>query len=1044
MKNEVLSSETNSIVKFAVHRRVTMGMCILGVLVLGWLSLSRLPLEFLPTFSSSHISVHAPYPSSSPVETERLIVRPLEDILGTINGIETLNAVATANDGFVNISFLDGTEMDIAAVEVRDRIDRIRNMLPSDLERVYVRRFQTSDIPVLRFHLSAPWDQDRLFRFVDEVVQPRLERLEKVANVEVSGLLARELQVNLIPDRLASHGVNLRDLATLIRNNNLTLTGGPIREGSRKYMVRVTGKFRTLDEIRRLLVNDAGVRLGDVAEVAFAYPERDHYHYLNGSEAMSIRIYKASTANLLEVVKRVRAEMDHIRELPEAAGLDVNYFHDTSEDVKNGLTELRNTGLLGGGLAIAFMFLFLRRLRTTLLVAIAIPLSVIVTFVIMYLIRQVGWADLTLNIISLMGLMLAIGMLVDNSIVVIESIFRHRQELGEDAHTASLHGASEVALPIGASTLTTMCVFMPMIFIVSGGHFSAFIRNIGITIVIVIAASLIVALTVVPMVAAFLLGGESTRRQTLFEQISTGYGAVLRFTLHHRIAFSLLIVGLLAFSWYLYQSIGRSFTTRSFERQLAIQVDLPRSFSMEQKEAFFQEVYRLLDSHREELEIANIAYTIGRGSGRSREHSRENRIELFLVDEEESKLDTSKIRDRVEELLPVKPGVAFTLSRSRRGPRRGTGSSLDIELLGDRLEVLEVMSRKVVQALEEIPMLQDVDSSLESGDEEIWIHPDRDRALQAGLSSQAVGMTVAGALSSRTVSYLETEDREVNMVVQYREKDRQTLDQIKKLPVAFGTSPLPISSVADFQMAPGARTIEREDRRSRIEISSDTASGIPPFAVIDTIQEVLGSMDFPSGYTWEMGAEVREQAEEESNALFMLLFALLLIYMIMASLFESFAQPFTIMFAVPFAFIGVGLVMAFAGQPRDRSSDMGLIILAGIVVNNAIVLIHHINRLRRQGMPRDEAIVLGGRHRLRPILMTAVTTILGLSPMVAPFFFPQVFGAVEGRAAFWAPVGLVILGGLTTSTFLTVLVIPTIYSLVDDFTGFLKRILAAV
>ena len=600
-----MTQHINPIVKFSVDRRVTMGMCVLGVLVLGWLSFTRLPLEFLPTFSSNHISIEMPYPSSSPQETERLIVRPVESILGTINGIEEIDAMASSNSGRVSVRFLDDTNMDLAAVEVRDRIDRIRNQLPDDLERIYIRRFQSTDIPILRFHVSAPWGEDRLYRFTDDVIQRRLERLEDVANVDVRGLRTREVRVSLIPDRLASSGVSLRDINSRLRANNLNVSGGPIREGSKKYIVRVVGEFQTLEDIGKLPMNDRGLRLNDVADVTFAYPERESFYYLNGTEAMSIGVNKASGGNLLSVVDRVKAELASIQQMPEAEGLYVNYYHDASKDVRNGLAELRNTGLLGGGLAILFIFLFLRRVRTTLLVAIAIPLSVVVTFVFIYLMRQAGLTDLTINVISLTGLMLAIGMLVDNSIVVIESVFRHRQELGEDPRTAVLRGASEVALPIAASTLTTICVFLPLIF-VNIGPFGNFMRNIGLTIVIVMVASLVVSLTIVPMAGSVLLKGESSKRLAIFDRATSAYGAMLRFTLRHRFAFSLVVIGTLGSSWLLYQNIGRAgFSFPSFARQLSLQVDVPRSYSIEQKQALFDEVYELLDGRREELEIAS-------------------------------------------------------------------------------------------------------------------------------------------------------------------------------------------------------------------------------------------------------------------------------------------------------------------------------------------------------------------------------------------------------------------------------------------------------
>ncbi len=1034
--------KVNPIIRFAVERRVTMAMAVLGVLVLGWLSLTRLPLEFLPAFSSSNISVSAPYPSSSPSETERLIVRPLEDSLSTINGVETLTAVATSSSGSVNLRFVDGTDMDLAAVDVRDRVDRVRYRLPDDLERVSIRRFQSSDRPVLRFQISADWPREQLYRFSEDIVVRRLQRLEGVADVQLRGVETREVQINLIPDRMTALGIDVRDVSSVIRSNHQASSAGTVRDGSQSFLVRIEGKLTDLEEIRALPLG-AGLRLGDVAIVEMAYPEQDDWNYLNGKEALNVQLYKASTANLLAMIEGAKAEIDAIMQLPEAAGLNINVYSDDSKDVSNGLRELRNTGLLGGGLAVVFMYLFLRRFRSTLLVAIAIPVSVVVTFVFMYLSRQAGWTDLTLNIMSLMGLMLSIGMLVDNSIVVIESIFRHHEDLGEDARTATLHGASEVALPIAASTLTTVCVFLPMIFMSSGGRFAMFMGNIGITVVVVMVSSLIVAITVVPMVAARLLGGERAHEGRLWDRFSAAYARSLRFMLRHRLGFGALVIAALVGSWFLYQNIERSFSMSSFERQVTVLVDTPKSYSVDQKRTLYDEVYSILDEQRDELEIANITHTFRRGTGRSRGWSRDNRFSIYLVDEEQSHLDTGEIRNRIEELLPTRAGVTFTLSRSRRG-HSGSGSSIELQVQGDRLEILEQFVQRAVTAMKTLPGIRDADSSLESGDAEVIVRPDRERVLAAGLSSQAVGQSVSSALSSRAVSYFEVEDRELDMVVQHREEDRKTLDQLKKLPIAFGDSKVTIGAVADFDTVPGARSIERIDRRSTLTVTAETAAGTNSFMAQRMAQQAMENLGLPAGYEIVEGEDWMRGEQDAGEALFLLLFALVLIYMVMASLFESFAQPFTIMFSVPFAFIGVGLIMSLTGQARSSSSDMGLVILAGIVVNNAIVLVDHINRLRGQGMTRDEAIVVGGRHRLRPILMTAMTTVLGLSPMVAGYFLPSVFGAPDGRAAFWAPVGLVILGGLTTSTFLTVMVIPIVYSLIDDLTIFVSRIAATV
>ena len=1032
----------NPIVRFAVERRVTMGMIILGVVVLGWLSLARLPLEFLPSFSSSNITVIAPYRSSSPEEVERLVVRPLEDALGTINGIDTMSANAAADSARITLSFVDGTDMDMAAVDVRDRVDRARHLLPDDLERVNIRRFQTSDIPVLRFDISADWPVERFYDFTESVLQRRLERLEGVAQVSVSGIRTPELQVLLDPNRLQAHKVDVRELVSLLRDSNLNVSAGDIKEGSRKLLVRSVGEFDTPEEIRGLPLNGEGLRLGDVAEVVYGLPQQEQFNYLNGREAVTVFINKTSSANVLAVVDRAKEELEAISRLPEAAGLEYHIFNDASVDVRKGLGQLGNAGLIGGLLAIGSMYLFLRRFRTTALVALAIPISVIATFVLMYLMRQAGVSDITLNVVSLAGLMLALGMLVDNSVVVIESIFRHRNELGEDSRTAALYGASEVALPILASTVTTICVFLPLIFLNTGGRFKLYMENIGITVCIVMVASLLVALTVVPMAAVPLLKAQESRPSRFIDRLTGSYGWVLHFTLRHRFLFVLSIVAMFAGVVHLFTTIERSFSSRSLERQVILKVDTPRQYSPEQTAVLYETLYTLLDSRREELDIADISYAFDRGTGRSRAGWRRSRqFDIYLLDEDESDLTTGEVRERLRELLPVKAGVDLRIAAGRG--RHGS-SGIQIELMGDDPVVLEFLSQQVADRLAALPMIRDVDTSLESGDEEIQVRVSGDRAMQAGLSSRAVAATVNNALSSRAVSHFKTGEREVELVMQYREEDRETLDQLKNVPVFAASAPLPLGAVAEFEFVAGPRSIERENHLAQVSVSANTTDPTASFAAMGMITRMMNEIALPPGYEWSFGRWNRHMQEDQNSGLFALLFALPLVYMLMAALFESFTQPLTIMFSVPFALLGVGLVMKFANQPWETMTILGLIVLLGVVVNNAIVLIDHINFLRLSGMSRTEAIVKGGQHRLRPILITAVTTILGLMPMVAPFLFPQWFGPVEGRAATWAPIGLIIVGGLTTSTFLTLIIIPTIYSLVDDFTRFLGRVVKAV
>jgi len=1043
-----MTRRVHPIVRFAVERRVTMTMVVLGVLVLGGISLSRLPLEFLPTFSSSSISVEAPYPSSSPEEIRRLILQPLEDSLGTINGIETLSASASAERASVRLSFLDGTNMDMAAVDVRDRIERVRHLLPSDLDRVTLRRFQSTDIPVLRFHVSASWPKERLYDFVENTLMRRLERLEGVAQVAVDGLRSPQLQIDVNPDRLRSHGLDVRTLVANLRSNNVNLSAGDLKEGSRKLLVRAVGEMATVDEFRHLPVGPGGLTLADVAEVSYTFPRQESFSFLNGVEALTVSINKTSTANLLAVVERVKVELDTIASEPRAEGLTIRIYDDNSEDVRLGLAQLRDAGLVGGGLAILAVFFFLRRFRTTALIAVAIPISVVATFVIMYLMRQAHVSEITLNVVSLAGLMLALGMLVDPAIVVIESIFRHRNELGEDSKTAALAGTSEVALPIVASTATTLCVFLPLIFFQGGGWFQNTFKNIATTTSIVIFASMLVALTVVPMAAVILLRHQHAREPGLVSKMYRAYGRILAFTLDHRFAFVLSMLAFLGGAVYLFSTIERSFASPREERQVTLNVDTPRQYSLEQTTALYGELYALLDARRDELGIADIAYAYDRGSGRSRSGWRRGRcIELYLKDESETSLTPAEVRERIRPLLPTRAGVDLRIAQ---GEGRHGSSGVEVELMGDDPVVLELISRQLSGQLARLPMIRDVDTSLESGDEEIHVRLDPERTQEAGLSSEAVAFTVANALSGRAVSYFKTGDREVDVILQYREEDRETLDQLKNVPV-FGARregevpvALPLAAVASFERTAGPRTIERENHRSKVSVSANVTDPRASFAALGMIRGFMAETPLPPGYEWSFGRWTRFQQQDQASSWFLFVFAGLLVYMLMAALFESYAQPLTIMLSVPFALLGVALVLKFANQPLGPMESMGLTILMGLVVNNAIVLIDHINQLRAEGHSRREAILLGGQHRLRPILITAVTTILGLLPLVAPILFPRWFGPVEGRSGSWAPIGLVILGGLTTSTFLTLIITPTLYSLVDDLTLFAKRVVAKV
>lgn len=1035
---EQVPERGSALARFAVDRRVTISMIAVGLVVLGYVSLTRLPLEFLPSFGANSLWVSVDYESSSPEETERLIVRPLEQSLGTIPGISSLSATARANSGNVSLEFDEGVDMDLMVVEARDRVDRVRHLLPDDIERINIRRFQSTDIPILQFHLGAPWERERLFDFAEDIVQPRLERLEGVASVDMRGVRRRELRVSMDPQRMEALGVDVRDVSQVLAQNNVNVSGGTITDGSRKLIVRTVGEFRRPEDIRETPIGNSGLRLSDVADVTFEFPTQTSFDFLNGEEAVTFRIYKASTGNVLAVADAVKAEMTDIAAVPRYEGIDTRYIRDSSLDVRGGLSQLALAGLFGGGLAIFILLLFLQKVRTTLLVAVAIPLSIITTFVIMYLARQAGLVDTTLNVISLFGLMVAVGMLADPAIVVIDSISRHFTEYKEDSRTAAIHGASAVTMPIIAGAATTMCVFVPLVFLgaTMGGFFRIF-QDFGFTLSVVIVASLLVALTVVPMMAGVVLRNERRVYSRTMRLLGRLHGKIIRRTLQHRLVSLGVAIGLLGLAWVLYQNIERSSFSQTVERQVTINVDVPRAYTIDETREVMESLATQIEERREELEIADVVHEYRRDGGRSRGGygGGGRRFELYLVDEAESERSVKEITDELREMLPTVAGVSFRIAESRgRGPGGGGGIRLDLK--GDDMAVLELVSGRVVERLATLPWIRDVDTSLESGTEELHVTPNAERALASGAGSMAVAQSVRSALTTRPAGTIESDQREVDIVVQYPEQERERLDHLRRMPVFVAGARVPIGAMADFEAVSGPRSIEREDRRPKLTISANTTVPGASFRLMGQVQEVLADIPLPPGYEWSFDRWSRMGQSDFSAAGFAFAFALLLIYLIMVALFESFLHPAVIMFSIPFSFIGVAVTLKLTGQTLGNTAMLGMVLLAGIVVNNAIVLIAHVNSLRRQGMPRDEALVLGSEHRLRPVMMTALTTFCGLLPLAAPYFLPGLFGSVDGRAGQWAPIGLVLAGGLPTSTLLTLLLVPTIYAVTDD----LKRL----
>lgn len=1024
-----------NISEFSVKRPITTLMIILSVLVLGSLGLQRLPLTFYPEISSQSLRINIPYPSSSPQEVERLIARPVEEIMGTLPNLERMSSTSAANNGNISLEFKSGTDMDLAAMEVRDRLDRVRAQLPDDVDRVFIFRWQTSDRPIYEFSVAWNRSKDELHEAVQKEIIPRLQRIDGVANVETRGIDERQVLVQLDQARMRAHHVDFFDLSQSLRTNNANVSGGWVIDAGRKFTVRSIGEFQTVEEIAKVPIRGTKLVLGDVAKISYDFPEQTNFQRLNKSNAVVLRVYKASTANVIDVARRTKSALEAIKTEPEFAGLQTQNFRDQSTEILDSLKNLAIAGIFGGILATIMLYVFLRKFRSTVIISLAIPISIMATFFIMYIARLAPFnSEITLNLVSLSGLMFAVGMLVDPAVVVLENIFRHKQEEGLDAHSASIVGAKEVSVAVVSASMTTIIVFVPLIFMNQSG-FGRFMVDFGIAIVSATIASMIMSLTLIPLAASRLFTGKEKPKAKLIQRMSDVYGTAISTVT--RFPYSLIAVAVLLSvaygAWWLQSQIDRAWMPSTPAREMRLDVELDRNFSIQQVAAIFDSVENILLNNKEELEIATISTNYSK---------RRSQINIFFVPEEDGQHRTADLYNMVRDKLPVIAGAEFKVGRMMG--RGGGDMGVSVELKGKSTEVLMTYVEEVRAMLEGIEGVKDINTSMERGDEEVSINVDRVRAQKYGLSSQQVASTISSALSSRANSKFKAHDREVDILVQLAEEDRVNLQQLETMALQNTRGEMvQLGSVANLDVKKGPEAITREDRQTTITIFANTEqSGM--WKVSREIDQRMASVELPPGYSWSKGRnwQMMQQSEQDSN--FAIILAIILVYIIMASLFESFIHPFTIMFSVPFALIGVFLMFWFTNTNLTTMANLGILVVCGLVVNNGIILIDAINKLRRSGVPRTEAIRIGGRNRLRPILMTTLTTILGLLPLVVPAMFPEIFGPQEGRSGMYAPVGLAVVGGLVTSTPLTLFLMPIFYVYFDNLAIWASKVTARV
>jgi len=1019
-----------NIPQFSIQRPVTILMATLIAVLLGGIAYVRIPVDLMPDIVFPTLTVTTEYEGVAPEEIETLVSRPLEEAFAAAPGVEKVTSTSTEGQSMVRVEFAYGTNLDEAANELRTRLDRRRAFLPDDVQPSTIFKFDVSQFPVMFLTVSSPdMGPKELRRFVEKNIQYRLERVPGVAQFNVRGGLRRQIHVDLDLEKLRALDLSVSDIVRILRDENLNRPVGPVYEGQFEVLLRTRGEYQNLQDILNVAVTTRGgvpVQIRDIAEVEDSHEELRYMVAVNGEQAVRLLVYKQSGANTVEVSDGVWKEIEKIhRDYPN---IRIEATRDTADFIRASIANLRGAALQGAGLAVIVLLLFLRSLSSTLIIGVAIPISVISTFALMY------FNGFTLNTISFGGLALGVGMLVDNSIVVLENIYRHREK-GKDRKEASIIGSRQVATAITASTLTTIAVFVPVLFI-SGMSGETF-RQLATVVAFSLLCSLIVSLTVVPALCSCFLGAGRPARGGLSrvlqraadgqQRLSGNYGRLISWALDHRKTVAASATLAFLGSLYLIPLIGVELQPEVDEGEIRVDLELEPGTRVEQTHAV---VTRLAEVARETVpEAIYIMTEAGSSSPWRRTGTHTGELRIQLVEQAERDRSAQEIARVLRQALSSEPGMVVRTRVSGSWFRLGGGfgdqsDRLSVEIRGHDLTVMDELANQVRDAMQEVPGVAAGLISRQPGLPEMVVTVDRAKASSLGLNVAHVADTLETAIGGTRASFYREDGDEYDLVVRLKEEDRLTLDQVGQVPITTPAGQaIPAENILRMQRQEGPVEITRSDQQ-RIVVVSGIIAGRDLGSIVAGLQEKLADISRPPGFEFTFGGEWEEQQEAFRSMTFAAILALLLVYMVMASQFESLRDPFIILFSIPLAVIGVSLMLFLTGTTFNIQGFLGLIVLVGIVVNNAIVLVDYMNLLRREnGYSLREAVVTGGSRRLRPILMTTITTVLGLAPMA--------IGIGEG-GELQAPLARVVIGGLTASTLITLVVIPTLYMALEE------------
>ncbi len=1026
--------------EFSVRRKVTASMIAMILVVVGVIALSRLGLDFFPDLEYPTVSVITTYRGASSEDIERTLTEPLERIISSVSGVKKVTSQSSEGVSVLMVEFEWGTNLDFAAQDIRDQVGLYRNFLPANASNPLVVKFNLSQFPVIFYGITANsgYSTYDLKKLIEDEVKPRLERLDGVASAAVFSTDEREIRVEVDKNALISYNLGLDRVVMALAAENVNTPAGDVVERHEDLIVRALGEFNGVEDIRNVVVGlsqkGEPIYLRDIAEVKDTFKETRSVARVQGQKGVYLIVNKRSGANSAIVGNAVKKEVEKIKAtLP--AGIEFHPALDQAEMIQLVTGNTANNALVGGLLAIVMILLFLRNWRPTLIISIAIPLSIITTFIALYA------AGYTLNLMTLGGLALGVGMLVDNAIVVIENTFRHIEE-GKPVEQAAVLGASEVGMAITASTLTTIIVFLPVVF--AGGITGKLTQPLALTIVFALASSLFVALTLVPLFSALLFKARAKKKyseaedkdeecvvkEPAFAAFRNLYRRLLTAALRKRKTVLATTAGLFVFSLIIAAFLGTEFMPQSDRNFLMVRIKLPVGTSLEETNRVLTQVENLF---RQQSEVKMVSAQAGSraeedpadmASGMGITGTHEGMLMVRLVQKSERKATDAEILERVRQQLPKLENFKFEQINMEAAMMGGAAAPVEIKIFGKDLEKLREIGDAIVRQISDVEGLRDLTHSLAQGKPEYQFALDRERAARLGLTMAQVSNAILTATQGTVVNRYRDGSDEVNVRVVLAKEYRQSLEELKKIPLMSPAGKvIYLEQIADWRRGEGPIQITRENQMRKISVTANIA-GRDLGSVMKDIKSRLASLEnqLPSGYFLEYGGAYEQMIDAFKILAAALVLAVLLVYMVMASQFEHFLHPFVIMFTIPLAIVGVVFGLLISGKPVSLPALIGVVILAGIAVNNGIVMIDYINQLIRRGLDRRKAVIEGAVARLRAVLMTALTTILGMLPMAV---------SRGSGAEFRSPMAVAVVGGLIATTFLTLFVIPVVYSLLN-------------